>query len=349
MTETMFGAHDAYLSKLPPTERANLLGMLFNYVFRGVTQNDIRIYLVERDLNFDFLAWRLRLHSNGTLLKRGKIFLYAQLFTPIKGSALGLSRAEQNQLLLAMQHKPLVKTLTAHKKAYPFIDQTGLDKIIVSTLLSTDYQTYVRKFIHRKLSFIYKSYGWTPDQIESELTNWALYGLLRAYPCFANSGHAIAIAKTLAKRRGHNLIDEVTSAKNNELIKISSGFESTTVSLSAIQDGVGQFITDDGTLIHRSALITGIEGKPKGEYSFSTLKSVRSLCHNPLLKERQRRLLHLMLGYPSKQFSTFLGVDNSAAVHEMSHKQYFHKVCQFMEVSETSANKLLQNLKPFLG
>jgi hypothetical protein len=341
----MFEGHEESLKRLPPAKRCALLGHLFNYVFRGINQNDIRSFLAKSNIEFDFLSWRLQLHSNGQLLKCGKIFLFSQVTSPIKGVELGLSRIEQNQAILALQHGPLAATLKSQAKTYALITPQALDDLIGKTLTSADYTTYVRKFIHRKMSFLQTSFGWTDHQLEGELNNWALYGLLRAYPCYATEGHAIAIAKTVAKRRGINLISELTTAKNNELIKTKTGFEKTTVSLSSISDGTGQFLTPDGTTIHNSLLIVGIDGRPNTGMSWSMQTTIRDLRHNPKLTEKQRQLLHILLGYPSSRFSEFLGEDNTEAVHSMSYPTYFGKACQFMRLNEELASRFLFNLK----
>jgi hypothetical protein len=235
------------------------------------------------------------------------------------------------------------------------------DKYASEVLLSQDYITYVRKYVAKKMAFLRASYNVTFRELESDLYSWSHYALLRAYPRFDDLGHGIAIAKTIAKRRGVNLIKSLTTQKSNQLITRSDGTcERASVSLNNIadgtgqfltSDGTGQFLTSDGTFFHRSLLVVGINGLSSAASSigWDTLHALKELTSTTKFTEAQRRFVSLMLGYHDEEFSGYLDTPNDDYVHRIDYDVYKQKVCTFLGLPEPLANRFLSNLKAHLG
>lgn len=347
--------HENALATMPHTLRLSVIGSLFLYVFRGTDQANIREVFNAKSVAFDFLSWRRQLHSNGDLLRNGKIFLYHHAcgLSP-NSSTFGLTRRENIWLRQALEFEPLVKRLNFlfRSEHRPPMSLSSFDDFSRDVLTSQDYKTYVRRYIHKKMSFLVASYNVTFKELESDLISWSHFALLRAYPRFDDVGHGIAIAKTIAKRRGVNLIKTLTAQKNNQLItKADGSCERVAVSLSNIADGSGQFLTADGTFLHRSMLVVGMNGLSSAADSvgWDTLLSIKELISSKSLTPAQRYFLALMVGTPDQDFSDFLGSENEEYIHRVDYSVYKNKVCDFLELSEPLADRFLSNLKPHLG
>ena len=347
--------HKLFIRNLPERHQSFVVGNLLLYLFRGCHQADIRTRFQEKKIQFDFLGWRRHLHHNGLLLRDGKLYVYAKSAKrSIDLTSYDLCDESLDLLDIGMKHRPLI----AHLKELQKIDFCRVmsprlfDRFVNYVLSSEDLTVYTRKFINHKMSFIKKSYNLHLDDIEHTLKANALYGLQRAYPRFEHTGHGIAIAKTVIKRTGQNFIDHMTTQKQNALIHDESNdtYSKTTVSLDSIADGTGQFLTEDGTYIHRSLLIVGISGSNSwNQIPMDTLHSLRELCHSSKLKMKQREFLNLMMGNYAEEFSKFLGVENNTALETLPYNAYMNKVCDFLSIPMDSALKFLKNLAPQLG
>lgn len=347
--------HEAFIQSLPERQQSFVVGNLLLYVFRGCQQADVRTSLEERKIRFDFLGWRRHLHHNGLLLRDGKLYVYAKMAkAPLCDKTHKLSETDLELLHAGLRYPPL----RAHLRELQQTESCRLmtvrqfDRFVGKVLTSDDLLTYTRKFIHRKFHFVMRSYGMELDDIENRLKSNALYGLQRAYPRFEHVGHGVAIAKTLIKRSGINFIQELTTQKQNQLIHDvkNNTYSKTTVSLDAIADGTGQFLTADGTFVHRSLLVVGLAGANTfGQLPWDTLHALKELVNSNRLKTKQREFLGLMLGNYSEQFSEFLGGENDSLVESLSYNAYMKKVCEYLSVPLEAATHFLQNLAPQLG
>lgn len=348
-------AHEDYVRALPRQHRAQLLGSLLLYVFRGTQQSDLREKFAQLGLHdFDFLGWRRHLHRNGALLRDGKLWVFSRIVDHARPKGLDLTRIDLALLTVALEYPPLVRRLRyLHRieKRAP-LTPAELDLFIQNVLTSEDLLSYTRKYIRKKMSFLRTSYGTTFADLESDLRSWGAYSLLRSYPRFDDLGHGIAIAKTTVKRRGVNLMKTLTSQKQNQLITAADGScERTTVSLSNIADSAGQFLTADGTFIHRSLLVVGLDGlSPSAStVSWDMHRSLETLSTGDFLKEKQKEFLRLMLGKHSDAFSEFIGQPNEDACETLSYELYTKQVCRYLSVLPETAKRFLSNLRPHLG
>lgn len=332
------------------------MGTLLLYLFRGIHQADMRELFYKLGVDdFDFLSWRRHLHRNGALLRDGKIWVYDKcLGNPAQNASLDLSRKDLTLLSAGAAYPPLIRRVKflSRTEGRPSMTPKELDAYIVEVLTSEDFLVYTRKFIRKKMSFLRTSYGVSYADLENDLKIWGNYSLLRSYPRFDDVGHGIAIAKTTVKRRGVNLIKTLTAKRQNQLITRSDGScEKTTVSLSNIEDTTGQFLTADGTFIHKSLLVTGLDGLSSAAsgVSWETLHSLNSMLSGRKLRDRQKEFLSLMLGRHSDKFSEFLGEDNEVFVERTGYDRYMDHVCAFMGLQQETARAFLSNLKPLLG
>lgn len=347
--------HQNYIRKLPEEWRSRLLGMLFLYVFRGTDQAAMRDRLSTWGMSFDFLGWRRQLHSNGALLRDGKISMFRRYCGEVDlKKSFTLSNLERKWLAEAVLFKPLSARLRVlHKvEKRPPLSTVDFDVFAADVLNSDDLRVYIRKYVRKKMKFLVTSYGRSYDELEMDLVGWAQYSLLRAYPRFDDVGHGIAIAKTTVKHAGVNLIKSATAAKQNQLITNEDGScEATTVSLSGVADDSGQFLTEDGSFIHRSLLVVGINGVSTGSGAtdWETLQSIQQLMRSSELTNRHKAFLSIMLGVHDDEFSTFLGSPNEDAIEHIDYTRYMRKACEYMGLPVVRAEGFLGSLKPHLG
>lgn len=347
--------HRKFIQELAVPDRVFLVGTLFLYIFRGTTQADIRVALAKRNIQFDLLSWRRQLHSNGLLLRDGKIFAYRS-FVGIKDrpALFTLTLAERRLIESALTFPPLrrrLKTL-ASTEARPALSPAEFDHLAQEVLTSIDLLTYIKKYVRKKMTFLRVSYNVTYAELEMDLITWAQYALLRAYPRFDDTGHGIAVAKTVVKRRGVNLIKSMTAQKQNQLITNADGScERTTVSLSAIADGTGQFLTADGSFVHRSLLVVGLNGLSMNasNLDWDTQQSFKQLLRSGLLTATHKEFLNLMLGVHSDEFSEWLGTPNEDVLESGDYGRYFKGVCSFLGLPVGKAERFLKSLKSHLG
>lgn len=347
--------HEASLAAMPPMLRRSVIGSLCLYVFRGTDQAEIREVLKSRQVDFEFLSWRRHLHRNGEFLRNGKIFLYQRHcgLNP-RPKDFELSRRDSAWLNSALEFQPLHRRLEALRveEGREPISMQEFDKFAATVLQHEGFLTYIRKYIRKKMSFLRASYNVTFRELESDLCSWAFYALLRAYPRLTDIDHGVAIANTIAKRRGVNLIKGFTAQKNNALVTQSDGScERTSVSLSHLADGTGQFLSDDGSFIHRSLLVVGINGlsSAASNVSWDTLHSLNELTTSDSFTSHQQRFLRLMMGTPDQEFSAWLSQPNEEYVHRVDYDQYQTKVCEFLGLPAHLASRFLTNLRSHLG
>jgi len=331
--------------------KSDLYAILLLYLFRGCMQTDVRSWLEENSVDFDFLTWRKALHRNGALLKNVKVFTYAK-FCGFKTNLADyeFSAEESRAVNLALKNPDLVARLTEYRdeKRHPL----GLrlyDRYLAEALTSADLDLYLRKFIRKKMSFLVRSYGLSASEIKADLLSFALFTLLKSYPKFDDLGHMTAIAKTAVKRRGVNLIKEQTTQKRQRLIHNADGsYTATNVTTST---AAGNMVSDPGSVatqgdVTSSYLVTGLDGKVQSAWEQAF--SLKQLLVSGQITQKQRRFLSLLLGQPCQEFSDWLGKNNESVAENLDHHSYLEAVCEFMSVPVPKAQAFLGSLQRFL-
>jgi hypothetical protein len=231
------------------------------------------------------------------------------------------------------------------------MDLKALDGFATAVLASEDFETYVSKYISKKMGFLMKSYNITKDEIRADLYSWSYYALLKAYPRFDDVGHGIAIAKTTAKNRGVNLIKSKTADSRNALNTDDDGnCSASSVSLSSFMDDTGQFLSEDGSYYHRSLLVVDLNGKSRsgGEMSWEDSTSLNQLLNSSKFSSRQRFFLKLAAGTPDPDFTAWLGEPNEIYADRVFFEELKLRICKFMDLSPAKASLFLFNLKKHL-
>ena len=345
--------HENQLAGIRKTDRQALIGNLILYCFRGTQQADLREFIESRDLNFDFLGWRLHLHRNGTLLRNGKVYLYRRFCGKTdQFAAYGLTERDAAWVKSSLKWTPLASRLEAlQAEGRTDMDLKALDGFATSVLASEDFETYVSKYISKKMGFLMKSYNITKDEIRADLYSWSYYALLKAYPRFDDVGHGIAIAKTTAKNRGVNLIKSKTADSRNALNTDDGGnCSASSLSLSSFMDDTGQFLSEDGSYYHRSLLVVDLNGKSRsgGEMSWEDSTSLNQLLNSSKFSSRQRLFLKLAAGAPDPDFTAWLGEPNEVYADRVLFEELKLRICKFMDLSPAKASLFLFNLKKHL-
>lgn len=345
--------------ELPKKKRAVLVGVLLLYVFKGTKQSSMRELLAPYSGVFSFLDWRRTLHSNGALLRDGKVYAYG-LSYPNRSKrvheildSVDLDDVSRQLIREGLSYQPLKNKLARLSEDEFCRAKTvhELNDFISAVLVSKDLRAYTRHFIRSKMSFLIKSFRLSVADLQSDLLSWALFSLLKTYPRFEDVGHGLAIAKTVIHNRGINIIKTQVSAKSNVLTQNSDGsYSSKIVSIDLFGGGESGISLDDSddTGNVGSDLIVGLDGSPRASISHSLKSSLSNLMNSGMLRPRQRRFLNLCAGVPSEEFSNFLSCPNDVYMDRVEFDVYLNKVCAFMSISPAAGDNFLKSLRQHL-
>ena len=167
-----------------------------------------------RDLKvYTYAVWRMRRQDTFSFVKARNITVTARYEDPevFRYAERLASGPRLNQVLLKYEgHNNDILTLEQHSE------------VIAGVLNGGELRTYVGKFIFKKMKFILHT-GVSVDDLRADMLETAVYNLLRTYPNWSGEGHALAIAQSAVKRRGHNIIKEFSAASRNHLLRGEDG------------------------------------------------------------------------------------------------------------------------------
>ena len=321
----------------------------------GALQGDQVAVIFERKTGVAFKqsAFYTSMRDNGELLHDVKPFAltlcasqedrYAK-YIPSGPIRTCLSRDVQREVARAITYKPLRSTLVAHLKEGRIPSSPGeLDERIEDAMNTEDFKTYVRKFVIRKLRFLFSSLD-EQFGIESELRRHAYYNLLRTYPAWNDQGHMIAIAKNGARNRGHNIIKEQTAQCRSHLHTNSDGTcSASTVSWDLVREGI-----DAGT---RSVynLSCGLDGRTTPQDVFDSIFSLNELMASPELTRLQKHYLQLAAGQYDAQFTDWLGCESNAIqAQDLPFEAYNEQIRSYLNLTPEMTEKFLSSLRTLL-
>lgn len=327
----------------------DLYAALVTYIFRGCNQHEVRSVLLKGRIEFDFLTWRREVYRNGLLMKNAKVWVYSK-FCGVKTSNLGLSIQDRNTLSDTLDDPRLSQYLAHLRDEYGAtpLSLSQLDRAICDSLYSGDVTAFLRNTARTKMGFLSKSYGLPLSDLVDELRIGALFTLLKSYPRYEDLGHMRAICKSQAHNQSINIIKEHTSQSRQRLQKNPDG-SYTSIMVPMSEFGEDQFVANDTSghdVVVSSYLVTGIDGvtQSRWEQSFA----LKELLASPNISPLKRKFLNLMVGNPSDEFSSYLGLRNEEAIHSMRYPTYTKRVCSFLKVPLKSADSFLKSLRPNL-
>jgi hypothetical protein len=204
-----------------------------------------------------------------------------------------------------------------------------LDRLVSDIAQQTD--AWTGKFLNRKLLFIMRSQKIPLQDFKHELLVHGMRALYLMLPMFDNTLHALNIVKRAIRQRGLNLIQHYTTQKRATLMRHGDGFYSNTVSLES-------FVKDDhdhpleylplGNVINKDALIDI-------DHFYGRLKS-----------SRQRKLVRLLLGLPSRNFTRYLEEHRLLTQQDsMPTDKFLHHCFDYLGVSKTKGMRFIQHMQ----
>ncbi len=271
----------------------------------------------------DVTEVRQKLLKNGYIIKNCKLFIY-DAFLNGRGRPKKFGIHAEDVPVLRRVIKELAPELSRYKKdGFKEWELEKLDQAISEMLLSSEMMSYVGRFITKKKTFLVKWFGVSRDSIQSDLMMFAVYALYRAFPRYLSPLHFKNIAKTSIHNTGMNIIKYHTRGSRHEMIK-----------------------TEDGSNLIRLTTLSGLE-EPVYDQDRDYMISLDQIT--PRLSLRAQELLNILRGSPNQRFSQHLGKPNEYAIEEMDYDLYKQKCCNYMKITEATANKFLFQLREHLG
>ena len=310
------------LTEILAVTRKELLevgGPLFAYLFGNINRTQ---YM--RVFDDKVLAKRLltAAKNSGYIMKNCKLYAYAAWTARESGTSprpkdYGIHRADLN----------LLSRLNIRREGCRVLSLSQFDNLVTRCLDDTEINTYIGKFVSKKMAFLIRSYGVTREELEGKLRAEALYALYKHYPHFQSLLHAQNICKTTIHNRGMNIIKFYTADKRQVLRRTAGGFESIQVSMAVLHDSMDMSVAD-----HQDHIDMKL--------------SLQSLQHK--MNDRTQRFLNVAAGGYDEEFSTFLGKDNSAAAESMSYERYMGHVQNFFRVTQHATDRLFSKIRVHL-
>lgn len=337
-----------FLHRLPvwtlssPTEKRTLSLSYAQYALTAISSQDCHAKINEVCVaHGQKLVGLASLHKsvryNGDLLKDFKSAVFA-LWSVYQGTTVPfeLPKATQAYVKLTVADPATDEFL---RECWDYgcrpLTPTGMDARMLGALESSDFNTYLRKFIYRKMRFILDSYAVTEEQIISDLKSSAIFNMLRVYPHWRNPGHLIAISKVAARNRGHNFIKEMATTSRNRLIKNTDGTHS--AALMSLAPEVAASLT--GSEVPAASLNGSMTPQGELDLRHSLLQAVNHL------EGWQKSFIEVSIGIPNKAFSEYLGGDNEELVHSLDFVDYTTAAANFFGISQRQVLSLYSELR----
>ena len=136
-------------------------------------------------------------------LRECKAYLYAHTVDPYTNRRdYGVNAATANLLHKTVdENKDLKQLLARLASKYPAYTLPQLDQLIAGALTNTDFQTYIGKFVSRKMAFMLND-GLAKEDIKQDLLLACHRSMLKTYPVFNDAGHIQALIKRTAHNQG---------------------------------------------------------------------------------------------------------------------------------------------------
>ncbi len=333
--------------KLSTNQKSVLYGGIMMYAFKALPHQSVTKNYNEAGIanaQQHVLKLRRDLQSNGCLLRDAKAYAFQKAKY---GSAKGkydLDASDKRLIASAMSWGTFAKYMQQTvKEGWGASSPEDISYLIGRALHNKEIREYVNKFAYKKLSFL-ESYGMSLESAKSDMTSWAVYALLRAYPKWASAGHMLAIAKTAIHNRGINIIHEAITESRQSIRKLNDGtYESLILQW---EDLPTTDEADAGAFLANNHLAVGLNGSRNEDYEQRF--ALREITMNTAFKPKQRKFIKLLMGELDNEFSEYIGQCNSDAADKWTFERYFTKVIQFLKIPREAAQEFLRSLRNIL-
>ena len=280
---------------------------VFQYLFGIISKYEYRQMLGREEAK---RIWSLVV-DNGYVLTNCKLYMYARLVARSQGLVVSPAKFEiYKEDVRTLQSVDLSSVSTKHK-VYSLFDFRNMEAAI---FLSHDMDTYIGKFISKKLIFLVRSYSQKRSEIEASLKIAGLYALRKQYPFYKSDLHALNICKTAISNAGKGLIEYWTRDKRNALLRENGTFQAVNVQYEVMHDLSVMPEHDDETRLNIQALAAFADKRPQVEREWITTAA----------------------GIHNRGFSFFLGKDNCDAVETLPYPKYLELLSQYLKVEKSA-------------
>lgn len=299
---------------LHPDLKANAT-IVFQYLFGVITKYEYRAQLGKVEAK---RIWSLVV-DNGYVLMNCKLYMYARHVGRAQGQAVSPAKFEIHKDDVRTLQSVDLSAVSVKHKVYSLFDFRTMESAI---LLNREMDTYIGKFISKKLLFLTRSYSQKRVEIESSLKIAGIYALRKQYPAYKSELHALNICKTAIANAGHGLIEYWTRDKRNALMRENGTFQAVNVQYDVMQGLAVMPEHDDETRLNIQALAAFAEKCPV----------------------HQREWVNTAAGLHNKGFSFFLGRDNRDAVEILPYDKYISLVSDYFKIEKHLMIAQLRNI-----
>lgn len=284
--------------------------VLFKYLFKGMSNPEFKSKVSNgKDL-------KSKVDNSGYILKNCKAYAYA--YYSYKQGILK-KKPKRKDYQLVMEDALLLRKLDLSfiNTRFKAFNLQEYDFILQELFLSKELNSYVGKFVNKKMTFMINSYGDSFNGLKSELMAAGLYTIYRQYPYFESYLHVMNIAKAGIHNFGQDLIKNRTAQKNQRLGK-----------------------NEDGTFYQKCIPLSKVENfivveQENPDFVFESVE----------MKPKAKKLLLLLSGKYDAEFSNYLGSDNDVAALSMRYSSYTKHVQEYLEVSPKQVRRFFEKVR----
>lgn len=300
------------------------------YLFRGLDYSGYgaRLARINQEVRVNTRAVTNGFASCGYVLKTVKAWMFYTIKLQSGRSQLGACEwrvhARDTRALANLDEKTR-KYVERLGRKYSALSPSQLEKAVDFCYRET--QTWLGKFVSRKLRFIVQSQGLHRNDIENELLYKGLQGLYTMYPRVECKLHAVNVVKRVMHNQGINMIHHYTSQKIGRLQSDSSGaWHIRVVSIDELQFASVAAPEQSDLAVDLSLALYRYTGK-------------------------RRTFIELLCGAYSERFTAWLGaagrrVETNEILYErLNTEEYVKLVLRYLNVSFEQGVKFMSELR----
>lgn len=341
---------------LSKTKQMELQCTVLLYIFGGCKVQVLND-LFKKELKWsgsDCIVFRDRLARSGYIMKNFKLYFYSKVLGRKRsGEDYGLTPKDvafvgkviRSNSKAALRLMTLCTTWGA--KGYKPRSIDGLDIGLELALKQVYSESYFEKFIYKKFRFLTQSNQKDAESLKTEMLEYGLRSVYRAYPRIDSLLHMVNLIKTGSRNRGQNIIKEETTQKRKRLIANEDGtFSGTLLSLNREDFEQTFAMNQNGSssaISTCNSLMCGLDGqsvegeRPSDVNRKRDLQQMVGILLGQCRDEKGRQLMNLLMGLHDEKFSEYLGQDNDQAMLRLSREQYADKARKFLGMSVPDA------------
>ncbi len=285
-----------------------VLSHCLNYAFGRIDKRELK-YLCGSEY-----ATANQIVKSGYFLKNCKLYFYWLLkYGKADYKAFAITKKDAKMLNSCKRY---FKQLDTHWTALTLVEFSQY----IDDIFTQKMSIYMGKFISKKLYFLVKSYGLTYHDIKLDMAYSSMLAMYKSYPYFESRLHALNTAKCAIHNAGIGIINYYTKACRSCLIK-----------------------EKDGTFQHKLRNIDTLSNVTAPDCFAKIESSLDGVA--AAFDARGQLFMHLATGKYHKDFSSYLGRDNSEYADTASYDRYLSRVTSYMNLSQEHLNQYYSILR----